>query len=64
MLGLYYWPTPNGCKITILLHELGIAYNLIPLNIGKGDQFKPEFERISPNRRMHSHCRQRSRRSR
>jgi GST-like protein len=52
MLDLYYWPTPNGCKITILLHELGVPYNLIPVNIAKGDQFKPEFGRISPNRRM------------
>jgi len=52
MLDLYYWPTPNGCKITILLHELDQPYNLIPVNIGKGDQFKPEFVRISPNRRM------------
>lgn len=52
MLDLYYWPTPNGCKITILLHELAVPYNLIPLNIAKGDQFKPEFARINPNRRM------------
>jgi GST-like protein len=52
MLDLYYWPTPNGCKVTILLHELDIPYNLIPLNIGKGDQFKLEFAKISPNRRM------------
>ena len=52
MLDVYYWPTPNGCKITILLHELVVPYNLIPLNIAKGDQFKPEFARINPNRRM------------
>jgi GSH-dependent disulfide-bond oxidoreductase len=52
MLDLYYWPTPNGCKITILLHELDTSYNLIPLDIGKGDQYKPEFGRINPNRRM------------
>lgn len=52
MLDVYYWPTPNGCKVTILLHELGVPYNLIPLNIGTGDQFKPEFAEISPNRRM------------
>src|SRR5262249_51243110 len=45
MLDLYYWPTPNGCKVTILLHELAASYNLIPLDIGKGDQFKPEFGR-------------------
>jgi GSH-dependent disulfide-bond oxidoreductase len=52
MLDLYYWPTPNGCKVTILLHELGVAYKLIPLDIGAGDQFRPEFSKISPNRRM------------
>lgn len=52
MLDLYYWPTPNGCKITILLHELEVPYNLIPLNIAKGDQLKPTFASISPNRRM------------
>jgi GST-like protein len=52
MIDLYYWPTPNGCKVTILLHELDVPYNLIPLNIGKGDQFKPEFARLNPNRRM------------
>jgi GST-like protein len=52
MLDLHYWPTPNGCKVTILLHELGVPYNLVPLNIGKGDQFKPELARMNPNRRM------------
>jgi GSH-dependent disulfide-bond oxidoreductase len=52
MLDLYYWPTPNGCKITILLHELDVPYNLMPVNIAKGDQLKPEFAHISPNRRM------------
>ncbi|WJR78212.1 glutathione S-transferase N-terminal domain-containing protein [Bradyrhizobium sp. NP1] len=52
MLDLYYWPTPNGCKITILLHELGVPYRLIPLNIATGEQFKPEFAAVSPNRRM------------
>lgn len=52
MIDLYYWPTPNGWKITILLHELDVPYNLIPLNIGKGDQFKPEFLKINPNNRM------------
>ncbi len=52
MIDLYYWPTPNGCKITILLHELDVPYRLIPLNIGRGDQFKPDFAKISPNRRM------------
>src|SRR5262249_30527504 len=52
MLDLYYWPTPNGCKITILLHELDVPYNLIPVRIRKSDQFKPDFAKISPNRRM------------
>jgi GST-like protein len=52
MLDLYYWPTPNGCKITILLHELKVDYKLIPVKITEGDQFKRDFARISPNRRM------------
>ena len=52
MIDFYYWPTPNGWKVAILLEELGIDYNLIPLNISKGDQFKPEFLAISPNNRM------------
>lgn len=52
MIDLHYWPTPNGCKVTILLHELDLPYTLIPLNIGKGDQFEPEYVKISPNRRM------------
>ncbi len=52
MIDFYYWPTPNGWKVSILLEELGIAYNLIPVNIGQGDQFKPEFLAISPNHRM------------
>jgi GST-like protein len=51
-IDLYYWPTPNGWKITIMLEECGLPYNLIPVNIGKGDQFKPEFLAISPNNRM------------
>ena len=52
MLDLYYWPTPNGWKITILLGELGLPYNLIPVDIGKGVQFTAEFGRINPNRRI------------
>lgn len=51
-IDLYYWPTPNGWKITIMLEECGLPYNLIPVNIGKGDQFKPDFLEISPNNRM------------
>ncbi len=49
---LYFWPTPNGWKITIALLEMGLPYNLNLVNIGKGDQFKPDFLRISPNNRM------------
>ena len=51
-IDLYYWPTPNGFKITIMLEECGLPYNVVPVNIGKGDQFKPEFLAISPNNRM------------
>jgi len=49
---LHYWPTPNGWKIAIALEEMGLPYVLIPVNIGAGDQFKPEFLAISPNNRM------------
>jgi GST-like protein len=52
MIDLYYWPTPNGHKITLFLEETGVPYNLIPVNIGKGEQFRPEFLAISPNNRM------------
>lgn len=51
-LDFYYWPTPNGWKVAIMLEECGLPYVTIPVNIGKGDQFKPEFLRISPNNRM------------
>jgi len=51
-IDVYYWPTPNGWKVTILLEELGVPYNIIPINIGKGEQFTPEFLKISPNNRM------------
>jgi len=51
-IDLYYWPTPNGWKITIMLEECGLPYNMIAVNIAKGDQFKPEFLAISPNNRM------------
>ncbi len=51
-IALHYWPTPNGFKISIMLEELGVPYDLHLVNIGKGDQFKPEFLRISPNNRM------------
>jgi GSH-dependent disulfide-bond oxidoreductase len=49
---LYYWPTPNGHKISIALHEMDLPYDLNLVNIGAGDQFKPEFLKISPNNRM------------
>ena len=52
MIDLYYWPTPNGHKITMFLEETGIPYTIHPVNIGKGDQFKPEFLAFSPNNRM------------
>ncbi len=52
MIDLYYWTTPNGHKITIFLEETGLPYNIKPINIGKGDQFKPEFLAISPNNRI------------
>ena len=52
MIDLYYWPTPNGWKISIALEEMGLEYRIVPVNIGRGEQFKPEFLAISPNNRM------------
>ena len=52
MIDLYYWPTPNGLKITVLLREIGLEYRLYPINIGKGDQFDLEFLSVSPNNRI------------
>ena len=52
MIELYYWPTPNGHKISIMLEECGLDYEVKPVNIGRGDQFDPDFLRISPNNRM------------
>lgn len=52
MIDLYYWPTPNGHKITMFLEETGIPYTVHPVNISKGDQFKPDFLKIAPNNRM------------
>jgi GST-like protein len=52
MIDLYYWPTPNGHKITLFLEESGLPYQIHPVNIGKGDQFKPEYLAISPNNKM------------
>jgi GSH-dependent disulfide-bond oxidoreductase len=51
-IDVHYWPTPNGWKITIMLEELGVPYNIIPVNIGTGEQFKSDFLKISPNNRM------------
>jgi GST-like protein len=52
MIELHFWPTPNGWKITIMLEETGLPYELKPVNIGRGEQFTPEFLAISPNNRM------------
>ncbi len=52
MIDLYYWPTPNGHKITLFLEEAALEYHIIPVNIGRGDQFKPDYLRISPNNKM------------
>jgi GST-like protein len=49
---LYFWPTPNGWKVSIMLEECRLPYTVIPVNIARGDQFKPEFLAISPNNRM------------
>src|SRR5450759_3136240 len=49
---LYYWPTPNGFKISIMLEECRLPYILMPVNIAKGEQFKPDFLQIAPNNRM------------
>ena len=49
---IHYWPTPNGHKVTIACEEMGVPYEIKPVNIGRGDQFKPEFLAISPNNRM------------
>jgi len=52
MIDLYFWPTPNGHKVSIMLEESELDYETIPIDIGKGDQFSPEFLKISPNNRM------------
>lgn len=52
MIDLYFWPTPNGNKITLFLEETGLPYKIIPVNISKGDQFEPNFLQISPNNKM------------
>ncbi len=52
MIELFYWPTPNGHKITIFLEETGLPYEIRPIDIGAGDQFRPEFAKIAPSNRM------------
>lgn len=52
MIDAYYWPTPNGWKISIALEEMELDYNIVPVDIGRGDQFKDDFLKISPNNRM------------
>lgn len=52
MIDLHYWPTPNGKKVTILLEELGLPYRIMPVHIGKGDQFTDAYLKIGPNNRM------------
>lgn len=52
MIDLFYWPTPNGHKITMFLEEAGVDYRIVPVDIRAGDQFKPDFLAISPNNRM------------
>src|SRR5262249_46013420 len=51
-IDLYYWPTPNGWKVSIMLEECGLPYNVVPVNIAIGEQFDPKFLAISPNNRM------------
>jgi GSH-dependent disulfide-bond oxidoreductase len=52
MIDLYFWGTPNGYKVQVFLEETGVAHKIVPVDIGKGDQFKPEFLSISPNNRI------------
>ena len=52
MIEFYAWPTPNGFKISIMLEEIGLPYTVHPIDIGKGDQFAPDFLRISPNNKI------------
>ena len=52
MIDLYYWTTPNGHKITIFLEETGVEHRILPINIGKGEQFAADFLQIAPNNRI------------
>lgn len=52
MIDLYFWPTPNGLKVKLFLEEAGVSYRTLPVNIGRGEQFKPAFLKISPNNKI------------
>jgi GST-like protein len=52
MIQLYMWGTPNGYKVSIMLEEVGLPYTVCPVDIGKGEQFEPEFLKISPNNKI------------
>ena len=52
MIDLYYWPTPNNWKVSILLEECGLPYRVVPVHIGRGEQFAPSFNEINPNARI------------
>lgn len=52
MIDLHYWSTPNGHKVTMFLEEAGLPYRIVPVHIGKGEQFQPDFLRIAPNNRI------------
>ena len=52
MIELHYWPTPNGHKVTLFLEEAGLPHRIVPVDIGRGEQFRPEFLKIAPNNRM------------
>ncbi len=52
MIDLYFWPTGNGKKISIMLEEVALPYRIIPVNINKGDQFTPEYDALNPNNKM------------
>ena len=52
MIDLHYWTTPNGHKITVFLEEAGLPYNIVPVNIGEGEQFRPDFLAVAPNNRI------------
>jgi len=52
MIDLYFWPTPNGKKVAILLEEVGLPYRVVPVDIGQGAQFTPQYLKLNPNHRM------------